>query len=86
MGKLETPLTWILTILILCYFTLNDYYKAKLNDKINDISWETNVEVKDIEEDFSSIDAEINVDSIIDAVLKEADSSLKIILEVEDSE
>ena len=86
MGKLETPLTWILTILILCYFALNDYYKAKLNDKINGISWETNEKVKDIEEDFISIDAEINVDSIIDAVLKEADSSLKIILEVEDSE
>ena len=86
MGKLETPLTWVLTILILCYFALNNYYKSKLNDKINGISCEKNVEVKDIEENFSSIDAEINVDSIIEAVLKEADSSLKIILEVEDSE
>ena len=79
MGKLETPLTWALTILILGYFTLNNCCKVESNDAINNgFSWSTpSGEVKE-EVEMITTDNAINVDSIIEAVLQEVDSSIEI--------
>ena len=85
MGKLETPLTWVLAILILGYFSLNNCYKTATNDLINNTQWDDAGEAIDIEMKIITMDNEINVDSILDAVLEEADSSLKMIIKVEDS-
>jgi hypothetical protein len=78
MDKLETPLTWALVILILGYFIAGNCCKVQSNDQTNNgFSWSTTdsevqVEVKII------TDTDINVDSIIDAVLAEVDSVLEV--------
>ena len=78
MEKLETPLTWILAILILGSFTLTNCCKTESNNQINNgFSWSTtsnkaNVEVEIITEENST-----NIDSIIEKALQEVDSSIE---------
>ena len=90
MGKLETPLTWALAILILGYFALNNCCKVESNDEINNgFSWSTSSEKSDLEVEIIAEDKAINVDSIIEAVLQEADSSIEMVesgIITEDSE
>ena len=86
MGKLETPLTWVLAILILGYFSLNNCYKTATNDLINNTKWDNAEEAIDIEMEIITVENEINIDSILDAVLEEVDSSSQMIIEVKDSE
>ena len=64
MGKLETPLTWALVILVLGYFIAGNCCKVQSDDQTNN--------VEKITEDNA-----INVDSIM-AVLQEADSSIDL--------
>ena len=74
MGKLETPLTWALAILILGYFALNNCCKIESNNEINNgFSWSAPSEKVELVKSISEEDA-INVDSIIEAVLLEVDS------------
>lgn len=90
MGKLETPLTWALAILILGYFALNNCCKVESNDEINNgFSWSTSSEKSDLEVEIIAEDKAINVDSIIEAVLQEVDSSIEMVesgIITEDSE
>ena len=90
MGKLETPLTWALAILILGYFALNNCCKVESNDEINNgFSWSASSEKSDLEVEIIAEDKAINVDSIIEAVLQEVDSSIEMVesgIITEDSE
>ena len=79
MGKLETPLTWALAILILGYFALNNCCKVESNNAINNgFSWSTPSEKVNLEVEIITTDKDINVDSIIEAVLEEVDSSIEV--------
>lgn len=91
MGKLETPLTWGLAILILGYFALNNCCKVESNDEINNgFSWSSTSNEVTTDVEIMTEKKEINVDSIIEAVLQEVDSSIDVTIDeaikVEDSE
>ena len=91
MEKLETPLTWILAILILGYFALNNCCKVESNDEINNgFSWSSTSNEVTADVEIMTEKKEINVDSIIEAVLQEVDSSIDVTIDeaikVEDSE
>ena len=76
MDKLETPLTWALVILILGYFIAGNCCKVQPNDQANNgFSWSTTNSEVQVE---IITDTDINVDSIIDAVLAEVDSTLEV--------
>jgi len=81
MEKLETPLTWILAILILGYFSLNNCCKLEPNDEINNgFSWSTTSDevilpVK-INSDIPFSESEI--DSMLEAVLQELSDTIEL--------
>jgi len=78
MDKLETPLTWALVILILGYFIAGNCCKVQPNDQANNgFSWSTTNSEVQVEVEIIT-DTDINVDSIIDAVLAEVDSALEV--------
>jgi len=78
MDKLETPLTWALVILILGYFIVGNCCKVQPNDQTNNgFSWSTADSEVQVEIEIIT-DTDINVDSIIDAVLAEVDSALEV--------
>ena len=77
MGKLETPLTWALVILVLGYFIVGNCCKVQSNDQTNNgFSWSTASDEVTIDVEIITEDIAINVDSIIEAVLQEVDSSI----------
>ena len=77
MGKLETPLTWALVILVLGYFIVGNCCKVQSNDQTNNgFSWSTSSDKVNVEVEMITEDNAINVDSIIEAVLQEVDSSI----------
>ena len=79
MGKLETPLTWALVILVLGYFIAGNCCKVQTNDQTNNgFSWSTAIDKVNVEVEIITEDNAINVDSIIEAVLQEADSSIDL--------
>ena len=95
MGKLETPLTWALVILVLGYFIAGNCCKVQTNDQTNNgFSWSTASDKANVEVEIIAEDNAINVDSIIEAVLQEADSSIDLdegdikikVIKTEDSE
>jgi len=86
MEKLETPLTWALVILILGYFIAGNCCKIEPNEEINNgFSWSTASDKVTVDVEIITKDIAINVDSIIEAVMQEVDSSLNT-GEGEDSE
>lgn len=79
MGKLETPLTWVLAILILGYFTLNNCCKVESNNEVNNgFSWSATSNEVTVDVEIMTEDKEINVDSILEAVLQEVDSIIEV--------
>ena len=95
MDKLETPLTWALVILVLGYFIAGNCCKVQTNDQTNNgFSWSTAIDKVNVEVEIITEDNAINVDSIIEAVLQEADSSIDLdegdikikVIKTEDSE
>ena len=77
MGKLETPLTWALVILVLGYLIAGNCCKVESNNEITDgFSWSTASDEVTVDVEVITEDIAINVDSIIDAVIKEVDSSI----------
>ena len=77
MGKLETPLTWALVILVLGYFIAGNCCKVQSDDQTNNgFSWSTASDKVTVDVEIITKDIAINVDSIIEAVMQEADSSL----------
>ncbi|MDC0204759.1 hypothetical protein OAJ65_03070, partial [Flavobacteriales bacterium] len=80
MGKLETPLTWALVILVLGYFIAGNCCKVESNDQTNNgFSWSTTSDelilpVKTI--GFG--DSPVNVDSILEAVLQEVSDTIEL--------
>ena len=77
MGKLETPLTWALVILVLGYFIAGNCCKVESNEEINNgFSWSTASDKVTVDVEIITKDIAINVDSIIEAVLQEVDSSI----------
>ena len=79
MDKLETPLTWALVILVLGYFIAGNCCKVQTNDQTNNgFSWSTASDKANVEVEIIAEDNAINVDSIIEAVLQEADSSIDL--------
>ena len=86
MGKLETPLTWALVILVLGYFIAGNCCKVQSDDQTNNgFSWSTASDKVTVDVEIITKDIAINVDSIIEAVMQEVDSSLNT-GEGEDSE
>jgi len=78
MDKLETPLTWALVILILGYFIAGNCCKVQPNDQANNgFSWSTTNSEVQVEVEIIT-DTDINVDSIINAVVVEVDSALEL--------
>ena len=95
MSKLETPLTWALVILVLGYFIAGNCCKVQTNDQTNNgFSWSTASDKANVEVEIITEDNAINVDSILEAVLQEADSSIDLdegdikikVIKTEDSE
>ena len=77
MGKLETPLTWALVILVLGCFIAGNCCKVQSDDQTNNgFSWSTSSNKVNVEVEIITEDNAINVDSIIEAVLQEVDSSI----------
>ena len=77
MGKLETPLTWALAILVLGYFIAGNCCKVQSNDQTNNgFSWSTASDKVTVDVEIITEDIAINVDSIIEAVMQEVDNSL----------
>ena len=77
MGKLETPLTWALVILVLGYFIVGNCCKVQSDDQTNNgFSWSTTSDKVNVE--IIADDSAINVDSIIEAVLQEVDNSIDL--------
>ena len=79
MEKIETPLTWILAIVILGYL-------ATTNNETNNESTciKTSEELKD-DTSFPTYNKSIDVDSIIEAVIEETDSIIETAIEETDS-
>ena len=79
MGKLETPLTWALVILVLGYFIVGNCCKVQSDDQTNNgFSWSTASDKVNVEVEIITDDSAINVDSIIEALLQEVDSSIDL--------
>ena len=77
MGKLETPLTWALVVLVLGCFIAGNCCKVQSDDQTNNgFSWSASSDKANEEVEIITEDNTINVDSIIEAVLKEVDSSI----------
>lgn len=94
MDKLETPLTWVLAILILGYFALNNCCTVESNDEINNgFSWSVTSEeailpVKIIDNSDASL-SDLEIDSMLEAVLQESNDTIELensVSNVEDSE
>ena len=79
MGKLETPLTWALVILVLGYFIVGNCCKVQSDDQTNNgFSWSSDSDKVTVDVEIITEDNAINVDSIIEAVLQEVDSSIDL--------
>jgi len=79
MGKLETPLTWALVILILGYFIAGNCCKVQSSDQTNNgFSWSTASDKVTVDVEIITEYNEINVDSIIEAVLQDVESSVDL--------
>ena len=78
MKKIETPLTWILAIIILVYLTISNIQKNNEPKCEN-----TSKELK--ETHISTYNKNLDVDSIIDAVIEETDSIIETAIETTDN-
>jgi len=78
MKKIETPLTWILAIVILGYLATTN------NEKNNESTCiKTSEELKDTS--LPTYNKSLDVDSIIEAVIEEKDSIIEPVIEETDS-